>query len=110
MNESVALQGDRYRILNTSSMATLSKDTFLNRLVVQQTRREDSGMYVCLAANKMGYSFRRAYVTVEQPAAPVLESQGIYISYHKPCSAFLFVIKSFYWLHSVWMKFYEDVA
>jgi hypothetical protein len=85
LNESVPLQGERYRILNTSSTTTVSKDTYLNRLVVQHTKRDDSGLYVCLAANKMGYSFRKAFLTVEPSTvlSPVATSESIFVNFFR---------------------------
>ncbi|CAG0915668.1 unnamed protein product [Notodromas monacha] len=65
LNDSLPLRGERFRVLNTSSTSMLGPDTYLNRLVVSHARRDDAGLYVCLASNVLGYSFRQAFVTVE---------------------------------------------
>uniref|UniRef100_A0A3Q3FLS4 receptor protein-tyrosine kinase n=1 Tax=Labrus bergylta TaxID=56723 RepID=A0A3Q3FLS4_9LABR len=38
--------------------------SYLNKLLITRAKEEDAGMYICLGANTMGYSFRSAYLTV----------------------------------------------
>lgn len=38
--------------------------SYLNKLLIIRAKEEDAGMYICLGANTMGYSFRSAYLTV----------------------------------------------
>ncbi|KAK1159162.1 fibroblast growth factor receptor-like 1, partial [Acipenser oxyrinchus oxyrinchus] len=51
--------------------------SYLNKLMIVRAKEEDAGMYICLGANTMGYSFRSAYLTVlpdprrvEKPVTP----------------------------------------
>jgi len=45
-------------------MIVLPDGSYLNKLVISQARLADSGIYICLGANTMGYTFRFAYLTV----------------------------------------------
>lgn len=38
--------------------------SYLNKLLITRAKEEDAGMYICMGANTMGYSFRSAYLTV----------------------------------------------
>ena len=45
-------------------MIKLVDGSYLSKLILNDVTPNDSGMYICLGANTMGYSFRYAYLTV----------------------------------------------
>lgn len=51
-------------VLRTKDAWPRPDGSYLNKLAIVKARDEDAGMYICLGANSMGYSFRSAYLTV----------------------------------------------
>lgn len=51
-------------VLPTGEVWSRPDGSYLNKLLITRAKEEDSGMYICLGANTMGYSFRSAYLTV----------------------------------------------
>lgn len=45
-------------------MMRVADGSYLSKLILSNVKDKDSGMYICLGANTMGYSFRYAYLTV----------------------------------------------
>lgn len=60
----IKVQGENYRVLQSSEVVEGSDGSFLNKLTIPEVYEADSGKYICLGANSMGYSFRSAYLTV----------------------------------------------
>ncbi|XP_054709444.1 fibroblast growth factor receptor-like 1 [Uloborus diversus] len=60
----IKVQGENFRILQSSEVMERSDGSFLNKLTIPEVYEADSGKYICLGANSMGYSFRSAYLTV----------------------------------------------
>ncbi|XP_015931132.1 fibroblast growth factor receptor-like 1 [Parasteatoda tepidariorum] len=60
----IKVQNENYRILQSSEVVERSDGSFLNKLTIPEVYEADSGKYICLGANSMGYSFRSAYLTV----------------------------------------------
>lgn len=51
-------------VLPTGEVWSRPDGSYLNKLLITRAKEEDGGMYICLGANTMGYSFRSAYLTV----------------------------------------------
>ena len=51
-------------VLPTGEVWSRPDGSYLNKLLITRAKEEDAGMYICLGANTMGYSFRSAYLTV----------------------------------------------
>lgn len=54
----------RFVVLPTGEVWSRPDGSYLNKLLITRAKNEDAGMYICLGANTMGYSFRSAYLTV----------------------------------------------
>lgn len=54
----------RFVVLPTGEVWSPPDGSYLNKLLITRAKEEDAGMYICLGANTMGYSFRSAYLTV----------------------------------------------
>lgn len=66
-NTTIEVQGKHFIVLNKTSKIYAERDgTWMNKLVLSRVTERDAGLYICLAANSMGYSVRRAYLTVHQ--------------------------------------------
>ncbi|XP_060076596.1 fibroblast growth factor receptor-like 1 [Ylistrum balloti] len=64
MNTTLRLGGQQFIVLKTGEVWPGPDNTYLNKLVIQKARDRDSGVYICLGANAMGYNVRSAYLTV----------------------------------------------
>lgn len=51
-------------VLPTGEVWSRPDGSYLNKLLITRAKEDDAGMYICLGANTMGYSFRSAYLTV----------------------------------------------
>lgn len=51
-------------VLPTGEVWSRPDGSYLNKLLITRAKEDDGGMYICLGANTMGYSFRSAYLTV----------------------------------------------
>ncbi|KAG8189013.1 hypothetical protein JTE90_014527 [Oedothorax gibbosus] len=63
-HEILTVQGENYRVLQSSEVIEKPDGSFLNKLTIPEVYESDSGKYICLGANSMGYSYRSAYLTV----------------------------------------------
>ncbi|XP_066572622.1 fibroblast growth factor receptor-like 1b [Amia ocellicauda] len=63
-NSTLEVGGQHFVVLPTGEVWSRPDGSYLNKLVITKARDEDAGMYICLGANTMGYSFRSAYLTV----------------------------------------------
>ncbi|KAI4887616.1 hypothetical protein NFI96_024177 [Prochilodus magdalenae] len=82
-NSTLEVGGQHFMVLPTGDVWSRPDGSYLNKLAIVKARDEDEGMYICLGANTMGYSFRSAYLTVlpgpqvEKPASPAHLSSGL---------------------------------
>lgn len=63
-NSTLEVGGQHFVVLPTGDVWSRPDGSYLNKLAIIKARDEDAGMYICLGANTMGYSFRSAYLTV----------------------------------------------
>ncbi len=63
-NSTLEVGGQHFVVLPTGGVWSRPDGSYLNKLAIVKARDEDAGMYICLGANTMGYSFRSAYLTV----------------------------------------------
>ncbi|KAL8573281.1 hypothetical protein ACOMHN_006692 [Nucella lapillus] len=65
LNSTIEVKGQKFVVLRTAGEVWSGPDgSYLNKLVIHRARPHDSGMYICLSANNMGYSLRSAYLNV----------------------------------------------
>ncbi|XP_041078873.1 fibroblast growth factor receptor-like 1 [Polyodon spathula] len=83
-NSTLEVGGQRFVVLPTGDVWSRPDGSYLNKLMIVRAKEEDAGMYICLGANTMGYSFRSAYLTVlpdprrvDKPATPPHLSPGL---------------------------------
>ncbi|XP_063733175.1 fibroblast growth factor receptor-like 1a [Eleginops maclovinus] len=63
-NSTIEVGDHRFVVLPTGEVWSRPDGSYLNKLLIARAKEEDAGMYICLGANTMGYSFRSAYLTV----------------------------------------------
>ncbi|XP_076992312.1 fibroblast growth factor receptor-like 1 isoform X2 [Tamandua tetradactyla] len=63
-NATIDVGGQKFVVLPTGDVWSRPDGSYLNKLLIARARRDDAGMYICLGANTMGYSFRSAFLTV----------------------------------------------
>ena len=63
-NSTIEVGGHHFVVLPTGEVWFRPDGSYLNKLLVTRAKEEDAGMYICLGANTMGYSFRSAFLTV----------------------------------------------
>ncbi|XP_048105503.1 fibroblast growth factor receptor-like 1 [Alosa alosa] len=75
-NSTIEVGDHRFVVLPTGEVWSRPDGSYLNKLLISRAKPDDSGMYICLGANTMGYSYRSAHLTVlpdsRQPITPVL--------------------------------------
>ncbi|XP_041959038.1 fibroblast growth factor receptor-like 1 [Alosa sapidissima] len=75
-NSTIEVGDHRFVVLPTGEVWSRPDGSYLNKLLISRAKLDDSGMYICLGANTMGYSYRSAHLTVlpdsRQPITPVL--------------------------------------
>ncbi|KAL0969055.1 hypothetical protein UPYG_G00222120 [Umbra pygmaea] len=75
-NSTIEVGGHRFVVLPTGEVWSRPDGSYLNKLLITRAKEDDAGMYICLGANTMGYSFRSAYLTVlpdtKPPITPTL--------------------------------------
>ncbi|XP_076877147.1 fibroblast growth factor receptor-like 1b isoform X2 [Brachyhypopomus gauderio] len=82
-NSTLEVGGQHFMVLPTGGVWSRPDGSYLNKLAIVNARDEDAGMYICLGANTMGYSFRSAYLTVlpdpqaEKPVSPPHLNSGL---------------------------------
>lgn len=73
-NSTIEVGDHRFVVLPTGEVWSRPDGSYLNKLLITRAKEEDAGMYICLGANTMGYSFRSAYLTVLPGKAKILLS------------------------------------
>ncbi|XP_064810367.1 fibroblast growth factor receptor-like 1 isoform X2 [Oncorhynchus masou masou] len=63
-NSTIEVGDHRFVVLPTGDVWSRPDGSYLNKLLITRAKDEDAGMYICLGANTMGYSFRSAFLTV----------------------------------------------
>ncbi|EPY86100.1 fibroblast growth factor receptor-like protein [Camelus ferus] len=63
-NSTIDVGGQKFVVLPTGDVWSRPDGSHLNKLLITRARQDDAGMYICLGANTMGYSFRSAFLTV----------------------------------------------
>ncbi|KAL6117236.1 fgfrl1 [Pungitius sinensis] len=63
-NSTIEVGDHRFVVLPTGEVWSRPDGSYLNKLLIIRAKEEDAGMYICLGANTMGFSFRSAYLTV----------------------------------------------
>lgn len=58
------MEEQQFIVLKTRKVLSQMDGSYLNRLTIKNAQPEDSGVYICLGANSMGYNIRSAYLTV----------------------------------------------
>ncbi|KAM9571249.1 fibroblast growth factor receptor-like 1 isoform 1-T1 [Salvelinus alpinus] len=69
-NSTIEVGDHRFMVLPTGEVWSRPDGSYLNKLLITRAKEEDSGMYICLGANTMGYSFRSAFLTVLPDTKP----------------------------------------
>ncbi|KAG8453363.1 hypothetical protein GDO86_000121 [Hymenochirus boettgeri] len=79
-NSTIDVGGQKFIVLPTGEVWSRPDGSYLNKLIITRAREEDAGMYICLGANTMGYSFKSAFLTVlpdpKPPIVPVATSNS----------------------------------
>uniref|UniRef100_A0A671PWU8 Fibroblast growth factor receptor like 1a n=1 Tax=Sinocyclocheilus anshuiensis TaxID=1608454 RepID=A0A671PWU8_9TELE len=74
-NSTIEVGDHRFVVLPTGDVWSRPDGSYLNKLLITRAKEEDAGMYICLGANTMGYSFRSAFLTVlpdpKPPFSPI---------------------------------------
>lgn len=60
----IEVKGQKFVVLKTGEVYKDSEGFYVNKLVIKNVLATDVGMYICLGANTMGYSFRSAFLTI----------------------------------------------
>ncbi|KAG7238513.1 hypothetical protein INR49_030786 [Caranx melampygus] len=69
-NSTIEVGDARFVVLPTGEVWSRPDGSYLNKLLITRAKEEDAGMYICLGANTMGYSFRSAFLTVLPDSKP----------------------------------------
>ncbi|XP_050395678.1 fibroblast growth factor receptor-like 1 [Patella vulgata] len=64
LNTTIEVKGQKFVVLKTGEVWNRPDGTYVNKLLITHATESDGGMYICLGANSMGYSFRSAFLTV----------------------------------------------
>ncbi|XP_024600748.1 fibroblast growth factor receptor-like 1 [Neophocaena asiaeorientalis asiaeorientalis] len=62
-NSTIDVGGQKFVVLPTGDVWSRPDGSYLNKLLITRARQDDAGMYICLGANTMGYSFRSAFLS-----------------------------------------------
>uniref|UniRef100_A0A3Q2P7W2 Fibroblast growth factor receptor-like 1 n=1 Tax=Fundulus heteroclitus TaxID=8078 RepID=A0A3Q2P7W2_FUNHE len=77
-NSTIEVGDHKFVVLPLGEVWSRPDGSYLNKLLISRAKEDDAGMYVCLGANTMGYSFRSAFLTVlpgtKPPVSPLATS------------------------------------
>ncbi|CAH1782898.1 unnamed protein product [Owenia fusiformis] len=76
LNNTIKVDNQLFAVLKTGDVWSRKDGTFLNKLVITNARMADAGMYICLGANTLGYSFRQAFLTVNISDSQLLKEKN----------------------------------
>lgn len=93
-NSTIDVGGQKFVVLPTGDVWSRPDGSYLNKLLIPRARQDDAGMYICLGANTMGYSFRSAFLTVLPggwvgPAPPPTPAGPVPLTWPGPALALL---------------------
>ncbi|KAM6961156.1 LOW QUALITY PROTEIN: fibroblast growth factor receptor-like 1 [Aplochiton taeniatus] len=69
-NATIEVGDHRFVVIPTGEVWSRPDGSYLNKLLITRAKEEDAGMYICLGANTMGYSFRSAFLNVLPDTKP----------------------------------------
>ncbi|KAM6916971.1 fibroblast growth factor receptor-like 1 [Lycodopsis pacificus] len=69
-NSTIEVGDHRFVVLPMGEVWSRPDGSYLNKLLITRAKEDDAGMYICLGANTMGYSFRSAFLTVLPDTKP----------------------------------------
>uniref|UniRef100_A0A8C2ZED3 Fibroblast growth factor receptor like 1 n=1 Tax=Cyclopterus lumpus TaxID=8103 RepID=A0A8C2ZED3_CYCLU len=69
-NSTIEVGDHRFMVLPMGEVWSRPDGSYLNKLLITRAKEDDAGMYICLGANTMGYSFRSAFLTVLPDTKP----------------------------------------
>ncbi|TNN84193.1 Fibroblast growth factor receptor-like 1 [Liparis tanakae] len=69
-NSTIEVGEHRFVVLPMGEVWSRPDGSYLNKLLITRAKEDDAGMYICLGANTMGYSFRSAFLTVLPDTKP----------------------------------------
>ncbi|XP_066576292.1 fibroblast growth factor receptor-like 1a [Amia ocellicauda] len=75
-NSTIDVGEHKFVVLPTGEVWSRPDGSYLNKLLITRAKEEDAGMYICLGANTMGYSFRSAFLTVLPDPKPSISVSG----------------------------------
>lgn len=80
-NNTIVISKQPFIILKSSEIGSGSDGTYLNKFVIHHVTEADGGMYICLAANTMGFSWRSAHLIVKSSKSQThkLVNSGIFL-------------------------------
>lgn len=64
-SNTIEIKGQKFLVLKTTEVYKDSEGFYVNKLVIKSVQLADAGMYICLGANTMGYSFRSAFLIIQ---------------------------------------------
>uniref|UniRef100_A0A8C3G0W5 Fibroblast growth factor receptor-like 1 n=1 Tax=Cyclopterus lumpus TaxID=8103 RepID=A0A8C3G0W5_CYCLU len=71
-NSTIEVGDHRFMVLPMGEVWSRPDGSYLNKLLITRAKEDDAGMYICLGANTMGYSFRSAFLTVLPGEPPIM--------------------------------------
>lgn len=86
-NSTIDVGGQKFVVLPTGDVWSRPDGSYLNKLLISRARQDDAGMYICLGANTMGYSFRSAFPHCITRPQTSRASYGFFILNHKSAMA-----------------------
>lgn len=76
-NTSIEMYGHKYVVIPTGEALSRADGIYVNKLVIPHATEKDAGMYICMGANRNGYSFKSAFLEVlEDPNKRVLAADN----------------------------------
>lgn len=87
-NSTIDVGGQKFVVLPTGDVWSRPDGSYLNKLLITRARQDDAGMYICLGANTMGYSFRSAFLTVRPGVCAPRPQPGPHEATCRPLAAF----------------------
>lgn len=64
VNTTITVKGQQFVVLKSGKIWARQDGSYINKLSIYPIAEEHAGMYVCLAANSMGFNFKSAHLTV----------------------------------------------
>lgn len=81
-NSTIEVGEHRFVVLPMGAVWSRPDGSYLNKLLITRAKEDDAGMYICLGANTMGYSFRSAFLTVLPGEAWATSAFKVWLARH----------------------------